>query len=41
MFARADTLVMDSLRRIFHEGDTDGSGELDMEERRCSAGASQ
>ncbi|CAE7025495.1 unnamed protein product [Symbiodinium natans] len=29
---RADTLVMDSLRRIFHEGDTDGSGELDMEE---------
>mmetsp|Transcript_52735 Transcript_52735/g.98719 ORF Transcript_52735/g.98719 Transcript_52735/m.98719 type:complete len:603 (-) Transcript_52735:25-1833(-) len=29
---RADTLVMDSLRRIFHEGDTDGSGELDLEE---------
>ncbi|CAE7276410.1 CACNA1D [Symbiodinium sp. CCMP2456] len=33
---RADTLVMDSLRRIFHEGDTDGSGELDIEEcNRC------
>lgn len=35
---RADTLVMDSLRRIFHEGDTDGSGELDMEgEVHCAS----
>ena len=24
--------VMDSLRKIFHDGDTDGSGELDMDE---------
>ena len=23
---------MDSLRKTFHEGDTDGSGELDLEE---------
>lgn len=23
---------MDSLRNIFHEGDTDGSGELDLDE---------
>ena len=23
---------MDSLRKIFHDGDTDGSGELDMDE---------
>lgn len=29
---RADAAVMDSLRKIFHDGDTDGSGELDMDE---------
>jgi len=29
---RADALVMNSLRKIFHDGDTDGSGELDLEE---------
>lgn len=29
---RADAAVMDSLRKTFHDGDTDGSGELDMEE---------
>ena len=23
---------MDSLRKIFHDGDTDGSGELDLDE---------
>jgi len=29
---RADAAVMESLRKIFHDGDTDGSGELDMDE---------
>lgn len=29
---RADAAVMDSLRKIFHDGDTDGSGELDLDE---------
>lgn len=29
---RADAAVMDSLRKIFHDGDTDGSGELGMDE---------
>lgn len=28
----AEAAVMDSLRKIFHDGDTDGSGELDMDE---------
>lgn len=32
-YARADALVMNSLRKIFHDGDTDGSGELDLEDR--------